>query len=284
MRVVVLGAAGMAGHMVSRYLRLKGHNVIDVTRNGTPVVCDFENQDEVDNLFYLLAGDKIDYVINCVGLLVADSNSRPDRAAKLNAWLPHYVEHKLSNTDTKLIHLSTDCVFDGAKGFYFEEDTHTETNYYGRSKSFGEVNNNKDVTFRMSIIGPEVKESGTGLFHWFVNNSPDQVDGWDNAIWNGITTLELAKCIDQYIQKPTQTGIVHLVNNDNRISKYSLLSLINDIFEVGKSINRVSGPKSVNKCLVNTKKDYGISDYETQLKELKEFIHTPAYDAKHSHP
>lgn len=278
MRIVVLGSAGMAGHMISRYLRFKGHNVIDVARNGTPVTCDFEDQHDVDRMFQLLSGDKIDFIINCVGLLVSESISRPDRAAILNSWLPHYLENHFSSTETKLIHLSTDCVFDGEKGNYFEVDKHTETNYYGRSKSFGEVNNDKDVTFRMSIIGPEIKD-GTGLFHWFVNKADNKVGGYTNAMWNGVTTLQLAKCIDQYTKQPL-TGVVHLVNNEVSISKYELLVKINNVFELGKTVNKVLGPKPVNKILVNTRKEFDIPDYDTQLKELKDFIHTSAYDAK----
>lgn len=268
MNVVVLGANGMAGHIISKYLRTCGFGVTDVTREQT----NFENKAEIDNWFHSLTD--CDYVINCIGLLVSESVTSPDRAIILNGWLPHYLESLFSKQSTKLIHLSTDCVFDGKEGNYFEKDLHTETNFYGRSKSIGEIDNDKDVTFRMSIIGPEIKESGTGLFHWFVNKSPDTVDGWDNALWNGITTLQLAKCIITHMLNPGQTGIVHLVSNTNKISKYDLLEKINTIFSVGKTVNKVSGPKTVNKCLINTKKEHSIPDYETQLNELKHFIQT----------
>jgi dTDP-4-dehydrorhamnose reductase len=268
MNVIVLGANGMAGHMISKYLSSRGFNVTEVTREQT----NFENKDQIDRWFNNLKD--ADYVINCIGLLVSESTENPDKAITLNGWLPHYLEVLFSKQSTRLIHLSTDCVFDGKKGNYVEEDLHTETNFYGKSKSIGEINNDKDITFRMSIIGPEIKDSGTGLFHWFVNKAPDTVDGWDNAMWNGITTLQLAKCIITHMLNPGQTGVVHLVSNTNRISKYDLLKKINKIFSVGKTVNKVSGPKTVDKCLINTKKACNIPDYDTQLHELKQFIQT----------
>jgi dTDP-4-dehydrorhamnose reductase len=112
-------------------------------------------------------------------------------------------------------------VFDGKKGEYLEEDIHTEMNAYGSSKSNGEINNSKDITFRMSIIGTEIKSNGTGLLNWVLTNPNKELQGWDNAWWNGITTLQLAKSINLYINDPKISGVYHLVSNDNKIDKYS---------------------------------------------------------------
>jgi dTDP-4-dehydrorhamnose reductase len=273
MNIAVLGAHGMAGHVISKYLKSKGHSVVDVARTDTRITADFEDRCSVDQMLDQLRLEHVDYVINCVGLLVKDSIDRPDRAACLNSWLPHYLEHRLSNTATKLVHLSTDCVFDGSKGNYTETDTHTEKNSYGRSKSLGEVNNHKDITFRMSIIGPELKASGTGLFNWFLNRSDLEVNGWENAWWNGITTLQLAKCIDLYMHNPTISGVYHLVNNNVKINKYELLCKINEIYSVNKTVIRTTGPKPVDKILVDTRQqfNFAIPDYHVQLTELRDF-------------
>jgi len=269
MKITVLGAKGMAGHVVASYLAQQGHTVDAVGRDRL----DVENPISVVAFFDQL---DTDFIINCIGLLVQPCLQRPDRASVINSWLPHYVEYRLKDTHTRLIHLSTDCVFDGAKGNYTETDTHTETNAYGRSKSLGEVNNDKDITFRMSIIGPELK-SGTGLLDWVRKNPTDQLPGWDNAWWNGITTLQLAKCIDQYVRTPAIAGIYHVVNNAVNINKYDLLCLINDIYGLGKTIVRTSGPKDVNKILVDTRHefDFAIPYYRTQLVELQRFDPLP---------
>jgi dTDP-4-dehydrorhamnose reductase len=264
MKITVVGSRGMAGHVIVKYLEQQGHTVTSVDRS----VLDIEHGD-VDQFFDSLDAD---FVVNAVGLLVKDCIDRPDRAITINAWWPQYCAHRLKNTTTKLIHLSTDCVFDGRRGNYFEADKHTETNAYGRSKSFGEINNNKDITFRMSIIGPELK-NGTGLLNWVLTNKEHELPGWDNAWWNGITTLQLAKCIDRYINNPVITGVYHLVNNDVRINKYDLLCKINAVYELGKKIVRTQGPKTVNKVLIDTrsKLDFAIPDYNTQLHQLKDF-------------
>jgi dTDP-4-dehydrorhamnose reductase len=265
MRITVVGSRGMAGHVIVKYLEQQGHTVTAVDRT----VLDIEHGN-VDQFFQTLDSD---FVVNAIGLLVKDCIDRPDRAVAINSWWPQYCAYKLRDTNTRLIHLSTDCVFDGQRGNYFEADNHTETNAYGRSKSFGEINNTKDITFRMSIIGPELK-NGTGLLNWVLTNKDDELPGWDNAWWNGITTLQLAKCINQYINNPVITGVYHLVNNDVQINKYDLLCKINEIYGLGKKIIRTHGPKPVNKILVDTRGeiDFTIPDYDIQLQQLKDFI------------
>jgi dTDP-4-dehydrorhamnose reductase len=124
----------------------------------------------------------------------------------------------------------------------------------------------------MSIIGPELK-AGTGLLDW-VRTTPDtNLTGWNNAWWNGITTLQLAKCINQYVNDPVVTGVYHLVNNRIRITKYNLLVLIDHMYNLGKNITPAAGPKPVNKVLVDTRGevDWAIQDYPTQLEELRDF-------------
>lgn len=265
MKITVFGGKGMAGHMIVAYLQQQGHTVTALDRSHV----DVENPKEVHAV---LRAVDADFVINCVGLLVKESNEHPDRAALINSWFPHALEQFFKNSLTRIVHLSTDCVFDGAKGNYVETDIHTETNIYGRSKSLGEINNNKDITFRMSIIGPELK-AGTGLMDWLRTTSEKNVTGWGDAWWNGITTLQLAKCIDQYINNPCVAGVYHLVNNRIRITKYNLLLLISRTYNLNKSITPATGPKPINKVLIDTRcsVEWNIKDYPTQLVELRNF-------------
>jgi dTDP-4-dehydrorhamnose reductase len=272
MKILIIGANGMAGHVITKYLKNQGNTVVTVARNNADYSVDIENT-ELVKLFFSNIEQDFDFVINCVGLLVKDSVDRPDRAAIINSWFPHYLEYTYKNTYTKVIHLSTDCVFDGGKGNYIEDDTHTEMNSYGSSKSLGEINNSKDITFRMSIIGPEIKSNGTGLLNWVVTSSEQKLQGWENAWWNAITTLQLAKCINLYINTPIISGIYHLVSNENKINKYNLLQKINTIYSLKKDIVRTVGPKSINKILVDTRQefDFQISNYDTMLTEMRDF-------------
>jgi dTDP-4-dehydrorhamnose reductase len=253
----------MAGHVIVKYLEQQGHTVSAVDRTKL----DIENPLSVVEFFDDL---DCDFVVNAIGLLVAPSLARPDRAAVINSWWPNYLAHRLENTQTRLIHLSTDCVFDGSQGPYREQDLHSETNAYGSSKSLGEINNAKDITMRMSIIGPEIKD-GTGLLNWTINNPDSELPGWTNAYWNGITTLQLAKCINRWIRNPDITGIYHVVDNTVSTDKYSLLCEINDVYQLGKTIKKTVGPKSVNKILQDTRQeiDWHIPSYHSQLRELR---------------
>ena len=273
MKILILGSNGMAGHIVTRYFKQQGYNIATLARDNADYCVDIENKDQLDK-FFNSVDSSCDFLINCIGLLMGDANRDAARAAYINSYFPHYLEQKYSTTRTKVIHLSTDCVFDGTKGNYVESDIHTEMNYYGKSKSLGEINNSKDVTFRTSIIGPELKSSGTGLLKWILTNPDKELNGWENAWWNGVTTLQLAKCIEKYILNPAFTGIYNLVNNDVSINKYELLCKINKTFNLNKTINKIQGPKSVNKVLVDTRKelDFAIPNYDVQLKELKEFV------------
>ena len=269
MRVAVFGANGMAGSMVTAYLKSVGHSVTEITRNELNI----SNKEDINRLLYNLEERKVDFIINCVGLLVKASQERPDMAIHINASFPQYLAHKLSTSPMRIVHLSTDCVYDGKEGYYTEDVPHNEMNFYGRSKSLGEIDNNKDLTLRMSIIGPERKENGTGLFHWLVNKTGDLVGGYTNAHWNGITTLELARAIDIHIRNPINTGIYNLVPEFS-ISKYELLCEINEIFELGKTIKPIESEKKINKILVDTRKtfEYLVPEYNVQLYYLRKFM------------
>lgn len=278
-KILVLGSNGMAGHTISRYFqdypRSENYKVTTAARKDSEITFDAENYNSVEALINNIRETEYDYVINCVGKLVKDSIDYPDKALIVNAWFPKFLERNLIDSKTKIIHLSTDCVFDGATGGYTESHVPTETNAYGKSKAAGEIINQKDITFRMSIIGPDLKQKGSGLLNWFLNCSPNEVDGWRNAWWNGITTLQLAKCIDLYIQSGKEiAGLYHLVESDQSINKYELLLLINEIFNVNKKINISLGPKAINKVLADMRRElnWQIPSYRDQLLELKEWM------------
>ena len=128
-----------------------------------------------------------------------------------------------------LIHISTDCVFSGNKGNYIETDYRDARDIYGLSKALGEIDNENDLTIRTSIIGPELKTNGEGLFHWFLSQKGN-VYGYTDAIWGGVTTLEFAKAIDCAIEQRI-TGLINLTNKVP-ISKYELLKLSQKIFNI----------------------------------------------------
>jgi dTDP-4-dehydrorhamnose reductase len=210
-------------------------------------------------------------VINCVGTLVKESAQKPGTAAFVNGYFPHFLERLGVVKNFRLIHLSTDCVFSGAKGAYMESDVRDGKDFYSQSKAMGEVVNSRDLTVRTSIVGPELKKNATGLFHWLMT-SRGPVNGYDRVYWNGVTTLHLAKAIDAFICADT-TGVCHLAT-PGRISKYDLIVLMRDIWaRTGLTISRESGPVS-DKTLVSTRPDLPFvpPDYKVQFEELKSWM------------
>ena len=196
-KVLVLGSGGMLGHMVSLYLKeTRKYNIITHSRNHSikkDVHIDLMSSRQLEHFLFQ---EKPDIVVNCVGVLIKGSETDPTNAIYMNVYFPHLLSDMIKFHNGKLIHISTDCVFSGNKGHYSEADTPDATSVYGRSKALGELNNEHDLTLRTSIVGPELKENGEGLFHWFMK-SKGEVKGYTETYWGGVTTLALAKVIEQ---------------------------------------------------------------------------------------
>lgn len=271
-KVIVLGANGMAGHVITTGLMADGgYKVISVARYKSVVnpsvimdVSDF------DSLSKLIKNTKADVIINCIGLLNTTAEDNSDQAILVNSYLPHFLESQTKNTTTKVIHISTDCVFSGEEGGYTEKSIKNGKGFYAQSKALGELENTKDLTFRTSIIGPELNINGIGLFHWFANQT-GTINGYTNAYWTGITTIELLSAIKTAISQ-NLTGLYHLVNG-RKISKYNLVNIINEVFQKKLSINPYDGYK-VDKSLINTRSDFSfkVNSYEVMVSDMKNWI------------
>ena len=272
MKIAVLGSTGMAGHMVSLYLEEAGYMVYRASRSERNTLTS-RTVDAADPaaLRAWLEEVRPDGVVNCIGLLQRACEARPDRAVLLNAYIPHYLESLFSQERTKVIHLSTDCVFSGSKGGYAENALPDGRTMYDRSKALGELNNRKDLTLRMSIIGPDTDPGGTGLLNWFMAQK-GELQGYIKTLWNGVTTLELAKAVEWALRTEV-AGLYHLVPAGT-IDKYSLLRLFQQTFQKEDvQISRIDGPQ-LDKTLVNTRTDFGfqVGSYPAQLEELKQWM------------
>lgn len=272
MKVLVLGAGGMAGHVVATYLQEEGYSVDTVSaRNKLNSKTKLIDVTDTNLLKSFLQKNNYDIVINCIGLLVKQSDEHKDLAVYLNAFLPHLLEEFYKNSKTKIIHLSTDCVFSGKNAPYNETSWYDGDLFYDRSKALGEIVNNKDLTFRMSIIGPDMQQNGVGLFNWFYAQT-GTINGYAKAMWTGVTTIELAKAIKTAIEQDL-TGLYHLVPNTN-ISKYDLLKLFVKVFKRDDIKVVPSDNVLQDKTLINTRTDFKFSvlNYEQMLVEMREWI------------
>lgn len=274
MKILVLGASGMAGHIISLYFIEKGYDVTGFTRRPISFCNNIlGDASRVEDVEKALKGDKYDVVINCIGILNKDAEDNKSSAVFLNGYLPHFIADVLRDTPTRLIHMSTDCVFAGNTGPYYENSVPDGSTFYDRSKAMGEVNDDKNLTFRNSIVGPDPNENGIGLFNWFMKqNGP--ISGYTGAIWTGVTTLTLAKAMEIAI-KENLTGLYNLVNNES-IAKYELLQLFNKYFRKGSIEINPNDVLKLDKSLRNSRTDFSfvVPSYEDQVQEMAEWVYS----------
>jgi dTDP-4-dehydrorhamnose reductase len=212
-----------------------------------------------------------DIVINCIGILNRDAEENPDKAILLNSYFPHFLARTGKKLGFKLIHISTDCVFNGKTGGYTEESLKDGIGFYAQSKAMGEVSYGNNLTLRTSIIGPELKSTGIGLFNWFMQQK-GTIKGYGQAYWSGVTTLQLAKTLVEIIRDNKLMGLVHLTNNQ-KINKYDLLNAFKGTFNRNLDVELFSDYK-VDKSLINTRDDVRleIPSYEHMFSEMRNWI------------
>ena len=272
MKFLILGCNGMAGHTISLYLKERGHDVLGFDMRPSSIVESVAgNAMKADFIRDLIGVNKFDTVINCIGLLNQFAENNKADAAYLNAFFPHQLAQLTEGTETQIIHMSTDCVFSGKRGQYTEDDFKDGTTFYDRSKALGEIENNKDLTLRQSIVGPDINPKGIGLLNWFMQQNGD-VSGYIGAMWTGQTTLQLAKTME-VAAKEKVCGLINAVP-DNSISKFDLLGLFNKYIRREK-VNIIPVDKmAADKSLKRTRWDfsYRIPDYEIMVSELAEWI------------
>lgn len=260
----------MLGHVVQRYFESKGHTIKGTSRSGDDGNYAFDVMKNIKDLEVFIDEFKPDAVVNCIGILNKAAEDNKPLAVMANSYLPHYADELCRIRGVKFVHISTDCVFDGKHdGGYAEDSFRDAADFYGRSKALGEVNNDSGVTLRTSIVGPDMNTNGIGLFQWFMNQE-GAAGGFDKAIWSGVTTIELAKAIEKAIEHNV-TGLRHVVNND-KIDKYSLISLFKTHFNKDIEIERKSDYAS-NKSLIRTTDfDFEVPSYGAMVKEMSEWV------------
>jgi dTDP-4-dehydrorhamnose reductase len=282
-RVLVLGASGMLGNAIFRFFSCsRGHAATGTVRSSSALnllpeelrgqIASGVEIYDLDGLMRLFERVKPDVVINCVGL-VKQLPGAEDllTAIPMNALLPHRLLAMCKVAGARLIHISTDCVFDGARGMYRESDFADATDLYGRSKYLGELHDPQAVTLRTSIIGPELG-SAHGLVSWFLAQR-GRVKGFTRAIFSGLPTVELARVIrDFVIPAADLSGLYHV--SSAPISKYDLLRGV--AREYGHSIEIVADgelviDRSLDSSRFRERTGYVAPAWQEMLRVMHEF-------------
>ena len=281
MKFFVIGCNGMAGHTISLYLQEQGHDLFGFGKSKSQFIESVVGDaHDTEFLKKIIAEGKYDSVINCIGILNQFAENNKASATFLNSYFPHFLAEATAGSDTQVIHMSTDCVFSGKVGEYTEYDFRDGATFYDRSKALGELEDDKNITLRNSIVGPDINSSGIGLLNWFMQQS-GEINGYTTSIWTGQTTLQLAKTMEVAAREKAH-GLYNTVP-DHSISKYDLLKLFNHYLR-GDSlrINPIEGV-TADKSLKRTRHEFGylIPDYETMVAELAEWITKHKYMYPH---
>lgn len=243
-RALILGVSGLLGNTLFRYF----HNRPEFCTLGTvrspsaarlfprsqqASIRSHIDVGQLDSLIELFSDFRPDVVINAIGVVKQhESAVDPLAVLPINSLLPHRLAKLCAYADTRLVHISTDCVFDGKKGNYSEDDAPTASDLYGRSKLLGEVDYANVITLRTSIIGHELSHSH-GLIEWFLTEK--RVKGFARAIFSGLPTVELANVIaNRIIPNKSLRGIYHVAAEP--ISKLDLLRLVASAYAVDVKI------------------------------------------------
>ena len=272
MKFFILGCNGMAGHIISLYLKEQGHTVIGFARAKSRYVETIVG-DALDTILLkkIIKENNFDAVVNCIGMLNQFAEQDKASASFLNAYLPHFLAKITVDSTTQIIHISTDCVFSGKQGSYTEDAFCDGETFYDRSKALGELVDSKNLTLRNSIVGPDINSRGIGLLNWFMQQK-GEINGFTKSIWTGQTTLQLAKTIERAAADKAH-GLYNAVP-DHSISKYELVILFNHYLkEDALKINPVEGILA-DKSLIRTKYefDYLMPNYETMVAELAQWM------------
>ena len=281
--VIIFGADGMLGRYCCNYFETKEYEVIPITRKIFNITPQTHFTDELNTLFELYQINSSispkPVVINCLGLI---PQARPEGAddqeyLRVNGTFPNKLANLAKLAQVNLIHISTDCVFDGLTGNYVETDQPNETSIYGSSKSLGEPS--RATVIRTSLIGEELYHTRS-LLEWAKSKQNGQIQGYTNIYWNGITSLQLVICLEKIVAEQSfWSGVRHFFSPES-ISKYELLQLINQTYQLNLSIEPVELPISRNKCLQTnylrppsqpTQESYHIPSISTQIQALKSF-------------
>jgi dTDP-4-dehydrorhamnose reductase len=264
--VIIFGSTGMLGNYVySIFSNENKYNIICINRKDFDVMID-----EWSKLNKILKDilKKDDVIINCIGSIPQknDINKDYEIFIKTNTLFPHKLSELSNKYDCKLIHITTDCIFDGTKGNYTINDSNSAKDVYGISKYLGEPS---DVTIiRTSIIGEE-NTGKKSLLEWVKSNKNGSINGFIDHYWNGITCLTLAKIIKKIVDEDLYwTGVKHIFS-PNIVSKYDLCLYINEIYELNIEII----PFKTNKkyMTLSGEINFEIDNIYEQIKELKTF-------------
>jgi len=193
---------------------------------------------------------------------------------RVNSIFPHNLGKWAQKNNVQAFHITTDCVYSGIKGSYMERDYFDANDVYGMSKNGGDTH--ECMTLRTSIIGEEQGQARS-LLSWAQSQKGKEVSGFTNHIWNGVTTLHLAEIMGDIIEKNIyQPGVFHL-HSPNKVTKFELLQILNEVYELELKIKAVTAAESCDRSLASVHplaRNLATKTIAQQVQEMRKFFHS----------
>ena len=274
MKIFVLGSNGMLGRYVSTYLS-KENTVVNLTRKELDA--EHVTQDDITTTLIQKGFNSGDVIVNCIGMIKPQVDKLgPVAAIQVNSLFPRRLANVGEGLGAKVVHITTDCVWSGKDGNYCEDIPHDALDVYGKTKSLGEPEN--CTVIRTSIIGEEINNSRS-LVEWIKSRKDLDANGFTNHTWNGVTCLELAKCINDIIKNYNYWLGVRHVFSPTSVTKDVLLKLINDTYDLNITINNTEAASPCDRTLSsNCDSEYAILELAEQVSEMY------LYESLRDHP
>ena len=175
-------------------------------------------------------------VLNCIGITKRrPAVNDPLQAITVNSLLPHRLADWGNQNSCRVIHFSTDCVFDGSVGNYDEDSDTTGKDPYGKTKALGEIRYPHSLTIRSSFIGRELSEKSE-LLEWFLAQRGKRIRGFTKAWYSGVSTIQMCRVVGDIIEFHPELGGLLTLAMPQPIAKYDLLSIAKQAFGIDVEI------------------------------------------------
>ena len=291
MKILIIGANGMIGNGIFTYLSrnhdvfgtLKG-SLADYKMPSTRNIFSGIDLKDISSINNIIEDLNPEVLINCSGIIKQKSKYYSDEEhIYLNSQIPNILADICTTRNVRLVNFSTDCVFNGGEGFYNEDHKPNADDIYGMSKANGEIKRKGCLTIRTSTIGLEL-ENKHGLIEWFLSQNGKTVYGYDNAIYSGLTTTELARYLEYILIKfPDLSGLYQMAAS--KISKHELLSILSAklkycTINIKKNTDFICD-RSLDGSHLNLITNFKISSWDDMLDRLADQINKRQKNEQH---
>lgn len=225
---ILLIGKGFLGRYIASEAQNKGLDVVSTHhtyQQEDTISMDISNFEQVNRIISEL---KPDFVINCAVIGDVDFlQEHRDIAMKTNAEGPKNIAIACKKNNARLIHISTDAVFDGKNGNYREDDLPNPVNVYGESKLQGEQeiikNTNNYIICRTNFFG--IDNRGKYFFSWILKSIKEKktINGFTDVMFSPIDVNTLSKIIIELLPSK-YVGVLHL--SGQPISKYDFIKKV----------------------------------------------------------